>query len=110
MIYVFITTEPVSLTRRVTVTGAREGLPPRDLRLPHQLAPLRLRPASARAPAGDGTIQERHGRPGQDRPPQLQGPRHREQNGQSVSQAALFLLISLYLRKYQDLLSIILSC
>ena len=84
MIYVFITSQHSFSIRRAPITGQRKGQPGRDLRLPDQLAPVRLRPAAARAAAGDGPVHQHHGRPGQGGPPQLQGPRHREQNGEEI--------------------------
>ena len=59
------------------------SLPQSHLRLPgHQSARLGLRPAPARALGGDGPVQERHGRPGQERHPQLQSQGHRQQDGE----------------------------
>ena len=59
------------------------SLPQPHLRLPgHQSARLGLRPAPARALGGDGPVQERHGRPGQERHPQLQSQGHRQQDGE----------------------------
>ena len=71
------------------------------LRLPHQPPPLGFRPAAARAPAGDGTVKERHRRPGQVGHPQLQGPRHREQNGQL---SVRIFIVFLFFRKYHDII------
>ena len=93
MIYVFIRSEGSFCIRRVTITGPGEGQPQRDLRLPDQPAALGLRPAAARPAAGDGPVLQRHGRPGQGGPPQLQGPRHREQNGQTGANFCIFIYV-----------------
>ena len=81
VIYVFSRSENSFSIRRAPIAGQREGQPGRDLRLPDQPAAVRLCSAAARAAAGAGPVNQRHGRPGQGGPPQLQGPRHRQQNG-----------------------------